>query len=170
MRHLILCLAPMLALATAAPSADIVRVDTGELSGVAGYVDGIRVFKGIPYAQPPIGDLRWRAPKPPLAWEGVREADKFGPACMQTPYPQGSPYRSATQEPVSEDCLYLNVWTPAKSNRERHPVMVWIHGGAFTRGSGSLAAYDGEELAKKGALVVTINYRLGFSDFSRIRN
>ena len=165
MRYLILCLAPVFVGASASASADVVRIDTGEISGVAGYVDGIRVFKGIPYAQPPVGNLRWRAPRPPLAWQGVRAADKFGPACMQTPYPEGSPYRAESPRRISEDCLYLNVWTPAKSNRERHPVLVWIHGGGFTRGAGSLGLYDGEELAKSGAIVVTINYRLGIFGF-----
>ncbi len=164
MRYLILCCAALLGAAASGANPDLVRVDGGQVSGVNGYQEGIRVFKGIPYAQAPVGDLRWRAPKPPAPWEGVRAADKFGAACMQTPYPEGSPYRSAA-EPVSEDCLYLNVWTPAKSNRERHPVMVWIHGGAFTRGSGSTPAYDGEELAKKGVIVVTINYRLGIFGF-----
>src|SRR5579884_480710 len=163
MRSLIWCCAALWS-ACGAANADTVRIDSGQISGVDGYQEGIRVFKGIPYARPPVGDLRWRAPQPPAPWDGVRAADKFGAACMQTPYPEGSPYRSAA-EPVSEDCLYLNVWTPAKSNRERHPVMVWIHGGAFTRGSGSTPAYDGEELAKKGVIVVTINYRLGIFGF-----
>lgn len=160
MRYVILCFAPLLA----AANADVVRVEGGQLSGIAGYEEGIRVFKGIPYAQPPVGDLRWRAPRPLPAWEGVRAAENFSSTCMQMPYAEGSPYRAADQ-PVSEDCLYLNVWTAAKSNRERHPVMVWIHGGNFTRGSGSLAAYDGTELAKKGAVVVTLNYRLGIFGF-----
>ena len=164
MRYLILCCAPLFFMASAAANADIVHVESGQISGVDGYQEGIRVFKGIPYAQPPVGDLRWRAPKPPLPWDGVRAAEKFGATCMQTPYAEGSPYRSPEQ-PMSEDCLYLNVWTPARSNRERHPVMVWIHGGAFTRGAGSLPAYDGEELAKKGVIVVTINYRLGIFGF-----
>jgi para-nitrobenzyl esterase len=161
MRYVILCLAPLLA---AAASADVVRVEGGELSGIPGNNPDIRVFKGIPYAQPPIGDLRWRAPKPLPPWAGVRAADKFSNTCIQMPYAEGSPYR-AVDQPVSEDCLYLNVWTPAKSNRERHPVMVWIHGGALTRGSGSLAAYDGEEFAKKGVVLVTLNYRLGIFGF-----
>lgn len=160
MGFLILCLAPLLA----AASADVVRIDGGELSGIAGSSSEVRVFKGIPYAQPPVGDLRWRAPKPIPNWDGVRTADKFSKTCNQTPYPAGSPYYAADQ-PTSEDCLYLNVWTPAKSNRERHPVMVWIHGGALTRGSGSIGAYDGEELAKKGVVIVTINYRLGIFGF-----
>jgi para-nitrobenzyl esterase len=141
-----------------------VRVENGLVSGTVGITSDVQVFKGIPYATPPVGDLRWRAPKPAQKWEGVRKADQFGATCMQTPYPEGSPYRTAP-EPVSEDCLYLNIWTGAKSPKEGRPVMVWIHGGAFTRGAGSNAVYDGEELAKKGVVLVTINYRLGIFGF-----
>jgi para-nitrobenzyl esterase len=160
-----LCLAALPLLALTAGGADFsVRVESGLLSGVSGLSPEVKVFKGIPYAAPPVGDLRWRVPKAPRAWEGVRKSDSFGPTCMQTPYAEGSPYRSLP-EPTSEDCLYLNVWTAARSLQERRPVMVWIHGGALTRGSGSLAAYDGEELAKKGVVLVTINYRLGVFGF-----
>lgn len=143
---------------------DTVRVESGLLSGAAGSNPEVRVFKGIPFAAPPVRDLRWRAPKPPLKWDGVRAADKFSAICMQTPYPEGSLYRNAPQ-PVSEDCLYLNVWTAAKSAKEKRPVMVWIHGGALTRGSGSTPTYDGEALAGKGVVLVTINYRLGVFGF-----
>ncbi len=162
--------APQIVLALAMASLPLaavdqpVRIESGLVSGTAGVSSGIQVFKGIPYAAPPVGDLRWRAPKAAAKWEGVRKADQFGATCMQTPYPEGSPYRSAP-EPVSEDCLYLNVWTGAKSPGEGRPVMVWIHGGAFTKGSGSNPIYDGEELAKKGVVVVTINYRLGVFGF-----
>jgi para-nitrobenzyl esterase len=143
---------------------DPVRVEQGQLSGVAGNDPGVRVFKGIPFAAPPVGDLRWRAPKPAADWPGIRKADQFSATCMQTPYPEGSLYRSEAQ-PVSEDCLYLNIWTAAKSASDKRPVMVWIHGGAFTRGSGSTPAYNGEMLAKKGVVLVTINYRLGIFGF-----
>lgn len=143
---------------------DPVRVEAGQLSGVDGHDPAVRVFKGIPYAAPPVGDLRWKGPKAAAPWKGVRDAHEFSPTCMQTPYPEGSIYRSAPQ-PMSEDCLYLNVWTAAKSADERRPVMVWVHGGAFTRGSGSTPAYDGESLAKKGVVLVTINYRLGVFGF-----
>jgi para-nitrobenzyl esterase len=143
---------------------DSVRVDTGLLSGIAGRDPAVRVYKGIPYAAPPVGDFRWRSPKPVASWQGVRDAHEFSEQCMQTPYPATSIYRSAPQ-PTSEDCLYLNVWTAAKSAGERRPVMVWIHGGALTRGSGSTTAYDGESLAKKGVVLVTINYRLGVFGF-----
>jgi len=148
----------------AAAITDPVRVEQGQLSGVPGSTPGVRVYKGIPFAAPPVGDLRWRAPKPAADWPGVRKADQFSATCMQTPYPEGSLYRSEPQ-PVSEDCLYLNIWTAAKSASDKRPVMVWIHGGAFTRGSGSLPVYDGENLANKGVVVVTVNYRLGAFGF-----
>jgi para-nitrobenzyl esterase len=143
---------------------DPVRVEQGQLSGVPGSDPGVGVYKGIPFAAPPTGDLRWRAPKPAADWPGVRKADQFSSTCMQTPYPEGSLYRSEPQ-PVSEDCLYLNIWTAAKSASDKRPVMVWIHGGAFTRGSGSTPAYNGENFAKKGVVLVTINYRLGIFGF-----
>ena len=157
-RSIIVVIALVLAgsyFAVAAP--DTVRVDSGQVSGVA--ADGVRVFKGLPFAAPPVGDLRWKAPQPVVAWEGVRAADTFGRQCMQEPYPAGSPY-ARPPAPASEDCLYLNVWTAAGAGARR-PVMVWIHGGAWTRGSGSVDAYDGTALAKKGVVVVTTNYRLG---------
>src|SRR5262249_37510236 len=140
------------------------RVEGGLLAGSPGSDPGITVYKGIPYAAPPVGSLRWAAPQPPAKWDGVRAAAAFSATCMQAPYAEGSPYRPAA-EPASEDCLYLNVWTGAKSAAERRPVMVWIHGGALTRGSGSTAVYDGEALAGKGVVLVTINYRLGVFGF-----
>ncbi|MBV9768410.1 MAG: carboxylesterase family protein [Bryobacterales bacterium] len=139
---------------------DPVRVETGLVSGTAGNSDEVRVYKGIPFAAPPVGDLRWRAPQPPAHWEGVRKADQFSAVCMQQ---QRGP--NATAVPPSEDCLYLNVWTTAKSANERRPVIVWTYGGGFTGGAGSLDMYNGEELAKKGAVVVTYNYRLGVFGF-----
>ena len=143
---------------------DPVHTAGGLLSGSAGRSAAVRVYKGVPYAAPPVGELRWKAPKPPAAWHGVKKADAFSPACMQAPYPATSIYHSAA-EPSSEDCLYLNIWTAAKSSKERRPVMVWIHGGALTRGSGSTSMYDGESLASKGVVLVTINYRLGVFGF-----
>jgi para-nitrobenzyl esterase len=136
---------------------DIVRVEGGSIRGVS--AGGVRSYKGIPYAAPPTGELRWKAPQPVIAWNGVREANGFGPECPQAPYPAGSMYASAPQK-QSEDCLYLNVWTAAKAG-EKRPVMVWIHGGALTRGSGANRTYDGTALAKKGVVLVTLNYRLG---------
>lgn len=141
-----------------------IRVDGGLISGATGSSSEVRIYKGIPFAAPPAGDLRWKAPKPVQPWQGVREATKFGNACYQSPYPKASVYY-LEPEPMSEDCLYLNVWTAAKSSAEHRPVMVWIHGGALTRGSGAVPFYDGEALAKKGVVLVTINYRLGVFGF-----
>ena len=143
------------AIMSAAP--DTVKVDGGQIAGVV--AGGVRVFKGIPFAAPPVGELRWKPPQPVVPWAGVKNADTFGPQCVQTPYAPGSVYM---MEPArqSEDCLYLNVWTSAKSG-DRQPVMVWIHGGAWTRGASNIATYDGAALAKKGVVVVTVNYRLG---------
>ena len=131
---------------------DPVRLDTGMISGTTTSSADVRVFKGIPFAAPPVGDLRWRAPKPAAHWDGVRKADQFSPVCVQG---NGG----------NEDCLYLNVWTGAKSAGEKRPVMVWIYGGGYTSGSGSQAMYDGEALAKKGVVIVTLNYRLGALGF-----
>lgn len=136
---------------------DAVKVEGGLISSVT--VDGVRSYKGIPFAAPPVGDRRWKPPHPVIAWDGVRECNAFGPECPQAPYPAGSMYASPSQK-QSEDCLYLNVWTAAKAN-EKRPVMVWIHGGALTRGSGANRVYDGTNFAKKGLVLVTINYRLG---------
>jgi para-nitrobenzyl esterase len=140
---------------------DPVRVDSGLVSGTPGSSDEVRVYKGIPFAAPPVGDLRWRAPQPPAHWEGVRKADQFSPVCMQ----QTRGPAAASGPAPSEDCLYLNIWTSAKAPGERRPVIVWTYGGGFTGGAGSLAMYNGEALAKKGAVVVTYNYRLGVFGF-----
>ena len=140
------------------------RVESGVLTGTTDLSSGVSAYKGIPFAAPPVGALRWRAPEPPAKWEGVRQATKFSAVCMQTPYAEGSPYRTQA-EPLSEDCLYLNIWTAAHSAAERRPVMVWIYGGALTRGSASLPPYNGAELAKKGVVLVSFNYRLGVFGF-----
>ena len=143
----------------AAPIGDSVSVDAGQLSGVPGSSAGMHIFKGIPFAAPPVGNLRWKLPQPVAHWDGVRKADAFGPRCMQN-VPGG-----ATAQPVSEDCLYLNVWTAAKAAGDKLPVMVWIYGGGYNTGSGSQPEYEGEALAKKGAVIVTMNYRLGVFGF-----
>jgi len=145
---------------------ETVKVDGGQVAGVE--VGGVRVFKGIPFAAPPVGDLRWKPPEPVVPWTGVRKADAFGPQCMQLPLPTGSPYAS-DPAPMSEDCLYLNVWTSAGAN-EKRPVMMWIYGGGWTIGAASAASdgvfiYDGAMLARKGVVVVTPNYRLGALGF-----
>ena len=144
---------------------DPVRVEQGQLSGAAGKSPDVRVYRGIPFAAPPVGDLRWKPPQPASHWQGVRPASEFGNACWQTPYPPAFAIYQTELPPLSEDCLYLNVWTSAKSAADRMPVMVWIHGGGFTRGAGSLPTYDGENLARRGVVVVTINYRLGIFGF-----
>jgi len=126
----------------------------------SGLVEGnpsgdLVVYKGIPFAAPPVGALRWRPPGPPAAWRGVRKADAFAPACMQT----GVSMPGETPPKTSEDCLYLNVWAPARG--ASHPVMVWIYGGGFSNGSAAMPLYWGDELARKGIIVVTFGYRLG---------
>jgi para-nitrobenzyl esterase len=144
-----------------------VRVAGGLVSGVAGRDASITVFKGLPFAAPPVGDRRWRAPQPVVAWTGVRKADQFGANCMQTIVEEKKPwtYEFMAHGPVSEDCLFLNVWTGARSASEKRPVYVYVHGGANTEGSGSVPSYDGEGLARKGIVVVTVNYRLGVLGF-----
>lgn len=144
-----------------------VKTDKGEVKGAPGAAKGITVWKGIPFARPPVGDLRWRADQPVKAWKGVFKAAKFGNVCLQ-PHGKGRP-NITVDEPdspaMSEDCLYLNVWSGAKKAGEKRPVMVWIYGGAYTEGGGSTIAYDGTNLAKKGAVIVTFNYRLGTLGF-----
>jgi para-nitrobenzyl esterase len=144
---------------------DPVRVEQGLLAGTNGNSPDVRVYRGVPFAAPPVGDLRWKAPQPPAKWQGVRKAAEFSNACWQTPYPAAAAIYQAKLPPLSEDCLYLNIWTPAKSAKDRLPVMVWIHGGGYTRGFAGTPAYDGEALARKGAIIVTINYRLGILGF-----
>jgi para-nitrobenzyl esterase len=151
-------------LASSAPRLEaaggVVRVETGAIRGAVSESDpSVRVYRGIPYAASTAGPNRWRPPQPRPAWEDVLDCTKFGPACPQAPYPADSLY-FREPEPQSEDCLFLNIWT-AGSDADRLPVMVWIHGGALTRGSGAVDVYDGTSLAKRGVVVVTLNYRLG---------
>jgi len=145
-----------------------VRIDSGALAGVAGNNAGVAVFKGIPYASPPTGELRWRPPQPPACWEGVRQADRFGPICPQFIPAPGTFYYEEfylEEQEQSEDCLYLNVWSAAADAAERRPVMVWFHGGGLVEGSGSLPSFDGEALALHGVVLVTVNYRLSVLGF-----
>ena len=128
----------------------------------AGRVQGTRegalsIYRGLPFAAPPIGDLRWRPPQAPSPWKGVLKADAFKPACMQN----GVSMPGEAVPAVSEDCLYLNIWTPARSSTAKLPVVVWIHGGGWTNGSTAAPLYSGEALARRGVVVVTIAYRLG---------
>jgi para-nitrobenzyl esterase len=144
---------------------DPVRVEQGVLSGTTGTSPDVHVYRGIPFATPPVGELRWKEPQPPASWQGVRQAKEFSRACWQTPYPATAAIYQSVLPPLDEDCLYLNVWTTAKSAQDRLPVMVWIHGGGFTRGSGASRTYEGELLARKGVVVITFNYRLGIFGF-----
>jgi para-nitrobenzyl esterase len=138
-----------------------VRVESGLLEGTPGSASHGPAYKGIPFAAPPVGDLRWKPPQPVAPWQGVRKATEFGPRCTQGRVFGDMVFRD---EP-SEDCLYLNVWTPAAPSSKALPVMVWIHGGGFVAGSASEPRQDGERLAGKGVVVVGINYRLGVFGF-----
>ncbi|AMJ67383.1 carboxylesterase/lipase family protein [Hymenobacter sp. PAMC 26628] len=138
-----------------------VKVASGPLAGSMA-ASGIREFKGVPYAAPPVGHRRWQAPQPVEPWTTVRPATQFGPRAMQLPLFGDMNFRS---NGVSEDCLYLNVWTGAKSGQERRPVLVYFYGGGFVAGDGSEPRYDGEAMAKRGIVAVTVNYRLGVFGF-----
>lgn len=154
MRHLIFLLALVLAAQFVRAQPSPVKVKEGLVQGT--FESGLTIYKGIPFAKPPVGELRWRAPQPAAKWNGVRLADKFAPEPMQG----GNPVSGK-----SEDCLYLNVWTPAKSPADKIPVLVWIYGGAFNFGGTAEPSYNGEKLAKKGVVLVSIAYRvaqLGF--------
>jgi len=143
--------------AASAQSAPQASIDGGVLEGT--IEDGIQVFRGIPYAAAPVGDLRWRAPQPHPGWKGSRAATDFGFACPQ------AESRALSDSDMDEDCLTLNIWTPARAKSEGLPVMVWIHGGGFRQGSSRLPVYDGRHLAKDGVVVVTFNYRVGLFGF-----
>lgn len=147
------------ALAVTQPAlAQDARVETraGALVGVE--ADGVRSFKGIPYAQPPVGPLRWAEPRP-VRWQGDRPAREFGMACLQTGPADGTPNPGGHAGPSAEDCLYLNIWTPAGAKKA--PVMLWLYGGGGVVGSGAVPAYDGTAFARDGVMLVTINYRHG---------
>jgi para-nitrobenzyl esterase len=138
-----------------ASNSKTIRVEGGLVQGLKQR--GVSVFRAIPFAAPPVGDLRWRTPQPPAPWEGVRDATAFSPACMQS----GETVPGLGIEPTSEDCLYLNVWTPAETGDESLPVMVWLYGGGRHVGSGSARLYWSDRIARKDVVVVTLNYRLG---------
>ena len=139
-----------------------VRIDSGRISGLRDG-SGVSAYLGIPFAAPPVGPLRWRPPQPVGRWQGVRTADHFGASCMQDEVGSRLPWSKAfmTQGPISEDCLFLNVWTNAKSPGEKQAVMVFLYGGGFSEGSSSVAVYNGSALARKGVVVATPNYRVG---------
>jgi para-nitrobenzyl esterase len=138
----------------------VVKTANGLLQGT--QVSGISIFKGIPYAQPPVGDLRWKEPQSVKNWEGIRKADHFSARAMQLPIFSDMKFRS---DGVSEDCLYLNVWTPSKTGNEELPVLVYFYGGGFVAGDGSEYRYDGENMARRDVIAVTVNYRLGVFGF-----
>jgi para-nitrobenzyl esterase len=153
-------------LGRAAQPAPVVRLPQGMLAGITrGQVDA---FLGVPYASPPIGSYRWRAPQEPSRWDGIRPAKRFAASCWQVMTPAGTgpwTHEYVPQGRASEDCLYLNIWTCAADEHRRMPVLVWIPGGGFVAGSGSAAVYDGAKLAAQGIVVVTINYRVGLFGF-----
>jgi para-nitrobenzyl esterase len=140
---------------------DVVRTDSGTVVGT--LKSGVTTFLGIPFATPPVGNLRWRPPQPTPYRNADWKADQFGPSCMQNQPGSRLPWTEEfmTQGPIGEDCLYLNVWTTAKNATAKQPVMFWIYGGAFSEGSSSVSVYDGTEIAKKGVVVVSANYRVG---------
>lgn len=137
-----------------------VRTTSGVVEGRTSP-DGTAVFRGVPYAAPPVGPLRFAAPAPPAHWDGVRDAGSYGPTAPKVPYPE--PFASLLCDPEipGEDCLNVNVWTPDPAPGARLPVMVWIHGGALTRGSAAVPVYDGSAFARDGVVLVSFNYRLG---------
>ena len=145
---------------------DKIKVEGGWILG--SEVNGLHIYKGIPFAAPPVGVLRWRAPQPAAPWDGVRDCTRFGPSPVQNkpaPFLMWPAEYQIPEKPVSEDCLYLNVWTPAGTAGDRRAVLVYIYGGAFTGGGGNVPIYDGEAVARKGVVYVTINYRLGIFGF-----
>ena len=154
-----LLIAALAALPLAASAASFpaqVRIDSGALAGAAS--DGVLSFKGVPFAAPPVGPLRWRAPQPATAWTGVRLATGYGHDCMQLPFPSDAAPLGTKPD---EDCLVMNVWRPAEASGRKLPVMVWIYGGGFVNGGSSPAVYDGSQFARRGIVFVSFNYRLG---------
>ena len=152
-----------ISLSATAQAGSSIRIKTGNgiLEGTT-EASGISVFRGVPFAQPPLGDLRWKEPQPVRNWQGVRKADRFGNKGMQKPVFGDMGFRA---DSASEDCLYLNVWMPARASKEKLPVLVYFYGGGLIAGDGSEPRYDGESMAKKGIVTLTVNYRLGIFGF-----
>jgi para-nitrobenzyl esterase len=162
-----ICFATLIVLALAmllspAAAQDEVKTESGIVSGTLNADRTVRMFQGIPFAAPPVGDLRWKPPQPPLSWQGIRSADKFGPACMQTDVYGDIHFRDVQP---SEDCLNLTIWLAAHPAQTKLPVIVWFYGGGFLAGGNSETRYDGENLAKKDVIIVSPNYRLGVFGF-----
>jgi len=151
------------------PANPVLDIVGGKIQGVESSVKGVYIYKGIPFAAPPVGELRWKEPQPVIPWDGIMLADTFGPGAMQAQHDSSNPWTSEFywEDPeFSEDCLYLNVWTPAPGKPEKKlPVAMWIHGGAYTGGWGYEPEFDGKVWAEKGVVLVTINYRLGIFGF-----
>ena len=146
----------------------VISTEGGLVRGVPGNTPQYTVFKGIPYAAPPVGELRWKEPQSVEPWEGIRDASKFSKIAPQRRQPAGTLYDREFfqyQEPMSEDCLYLNIWTPAVAGDEKLPVLFWVHGGALMGGYGFEPEFDGEAFCREGVILVTINYRLGVFGF-----
>ncbi|MFD0795749.1 carboxylesterase/lipase family protein [Mucilaginibacter litoreus] len=152
----------------AQPNIDMVQTDAGKISGTLSNDGGVHIFKGIPFAAPPVGELRWKAPQPVSHWDGVKACKEFAKSPIQGKPNEFGVYTREfliKDEPLSEDCLYLNVWTGAKSATEKRAVLVWIYGGGFVSGGTNVPIYDGEALAKKGVILVSIPYRVGILGF-----
>ena len=170
MKKVVIVVAFMAALlAGCKPQNPILEIEGGKVQGVETVTKGVYVYKGIPFAAPPVGDLRWKAPQPVIPWEGVKIADTFSAGAVQAPHDSSNPWTSEfywNDPEFSEDCLYLNVWTsaPGKTD-EKLPVAMWIHGGAYTGGWSWEPEFDGKVWAEKGVVMVTINYRLGIFGF-----
>jgi para-nitrobenzyl esterase len=156
----------IVAAAQAQVTGDPINVDGGQISAKWRANASVRAYLGIPFAAPPVGNLRWKPPQPVTPWDGVRPARAYAPRCMQFGRPHTSVYfEYFGEQPTSEDCLYLNVWAPADAQGRKLPVMVWIYGGGFQAGSAANPVFDGTELARKGVVLVSMNYRVGVFGF-----
>jgi para-nitrobenzyl esterase len=167
-RFLILPLALLCSFAFAQSPFKTIKTDAGQISGTENSDASVHIYKGIPFAAPPVGDLRWKAPQPVKSWDGVKACSDFSKSPMQGKPNEFGVYTREfliKDEPLSEDCLYLNVWTGAKTAAEKRPVIVWIYGGGFVSGGTNVPIYDGEALAKKGVILVSVNYRVGIFGF-----
>ena len=152
----------------ASAQSKIIKTEAGFISGIINQAGNVYSYKGIPFAAPPVGNLRWKAPQPVAHWENVKKCDAFAASPMQNkpvPFMMYTESYLIQPSPIREDCLYLNVWTAATSSKEKRPVMVWIYGGGFTSGGTACAIYDGENMAKKGVVFVSIPYRVGIFGF-----
>jgi para-nitrobenzyl esterase len=165
-KYLLVVLIFLLCQSIARAAGDTIRVSQGLLAGINSSDGQIRIYKGVPYAAPPVGDLRWQEPQAPQHWKGIRMADHYANSAMQATGAR-NPWTAEfiNDQPVSEDCLYLNIWAPKRQKGKKFAILVYIHGGGYTEGSGSTSITDGENLARKGIIVININYRLGIFGF-----